>query len=185
MNDQNAIESQELEILFYMPPPVDETRAPVARRRSRMPIWERLADQLGSPTQRLEAQDCLKLFPTCSGETVLEITTNLASNLPHNKQDRLIASFLLLSICTTLDISGRAAPEEIDKIIQTLTTSKKPKYLDKLKRGARTANEAIAEWVERNDSESNDRLHQLDQATQAILQSRYQLLVSYTCRPDY
>lgn len=167
--DANDTTQDGLRIIFYDPD--QESNAPsIARRGSDIPIWERLADQLPGPTtQRLKAEDYLKLFPPSLGETALEVAAGLASGLSHDKEQRHTSGLLLLSICATLDISGRVAPEEIDEVIKTLTSSRKPKYLDKLKRGARVANEIIAEWAERGDG---NRLQQLDQATQVILQGR-------------
>lgn len=171
MDGEDPAQPNELKIIFYTPDQPNSIPAPTVRRRSEIPIWERLTDQLDLPTQRLKAEDCLKLFPPCSGETALEIAANLASGLSQNKEQRLVSGFLLLSLCATLDISGRVAPEEIDEVIKTLTTSKKPKYFDKLKRGARIAKEIIAAWAEREDG---DCLQCLDQATQVILQGSYQ-----------
>lgn len=143
-----------------------------------MSKWERLTNRIGSsPIQRLEANHCLDLFPPACGETALDMAAGYAAGLPRQRDERLVSSFLLLSLCATLDISGRVAPEEVDKVIQTLTTSTKPKYLDKLKRGARVANEIIAEWAKRG---GGDRLHRLDQATQAILQGRCYIMRIFT-----
>lgn len=173
MDEGNPTQLRELEIVFYTPPQPNRLPAPVGPRRSGIPTWEKLTDRLDQPTctQRLEAKDCLKLFPTPRDGTVLETVTNLASGLSPDREERNISGFLLLSLCAALDVSGRVAPEEIDKVIKVLTMSTKPKYLDKLKRGARMANEAIAAWAEREDG---DRLvHRLDRATQTVLQGRY------------
>lgn len=170
MEVNDPAQPEELEIIFYAPDQNSNTDQPTTRRRSDIPIWERLTDQLQRPTtQRLKAEEYLKLFPPSIGETALEITRDLASGLSHDKEQRHISGLLLLSLCATLDHSGRVAPEEIDEVIRTLTTSKNPKYLDKLKRGARVANKIIAQWAERK---GGDQLLQLDRATQAILQGR-------------
>lgn len=167
--DQKSVSPRTLQIIHYLP------NQPPASRRSETPIWEKLTDQIGSNaiTQRFHTQDCLRLFSEASGKTALEIASNLANSLSHNKEERAIQSFLLLSLCAILDISGRAAPEQIDNIIKSLTKSTKPKYLDTLKRGARIANKIIAEWAGRQGP-GGDHLQQLDEATQAILQGGYQ-----------
>lgn len=168
-SDQQPISPNNMQVIFYLP------NQPPASRRSDTPIWERLMNRVGSGiiARRLRIQDCLELFPISSGSTSLDIASNLTTSLSHNKEERAIQTFVLLSLCALLDISGRVAPEEIDNIIKTITKSIKPKYLDTLKRGARVANEIIAEWAERQGS-GGDRLQQLDKATQSVLQGGYQ-----------
>lgn len=144
-NDQRPASPNNLQIVFYLP-----NQSP-ASRRSKTPTWERLTEQVGSAivTQRFHLQDCLKLFSVSCGDTALEIASNLTRSLSHNKKERATQCLLLLSLCTVLDVLGRAAPEEIDEIVGSLTKSTKMKYLDELKRGARVANEIIAAWAER------------------------------------
>ncbi|KAH8768406.1 hypothetical protein F5883DRAFT_71071 [Diaporthe sp. PMI_573] len=136
-----------------------------------MPMWERLADHISTATisPRLSVEDCLQLLPKYTGDTALEAASSLASSISQDKERRGIQGFLLLSLCIVLDMSGRATREKIDSIIEVLTKSSKPRYLDTLKRGARVANEIIAEWAGRR---GGDHLQQLDQATQAVLQAR-------------
>lgn len=153
MDVEDPAQPNQLEIIFYNPNPEPSISA---RKRSEIPIQERLTDQLqSSTTQRLRAEECLKLFPPCSSKTALKIVLNLASSLPPNKEQRNISGFLLFSLYATLDISGCITLEEIDKVVKTLTISRKPKYLDKLKRGAQVANKIIAKQI---GKESGDRL---------------------------
>lgn len=101
MDEKYPTQPHELEIVLYTPPRPDDLPVPVRRRRPGIPKWERLTDQLGSPTQRLEAEDCLQLFPPCSGGTALDIAKNLASGLSPNKEERLVSEFVLLSLCAS------------------------------------------------------------------------------------
>lgn len=167
--DQEIPSSNNLQFVFYLP------NQPPVSRRSEIPIWEKLTHQVGSIviTRRFHLHDCLKLFSHSRADTALEAASNLGTSLSPDKGERAIQSFLLLSLCALLDVSGRAAPEEIDGIVKVVTKSTKLKYLDTIKRGARVANEIIAEWAGRQDSSGNlDHLQQLDKATQGILQGK-------------
>lgn len=148
-------------------------------RGSGLPMWERLADHISTATisPRLSVEDCLQLLPKYSGDTALEAASSLASSISQDKERRGIQGFLLLSLCIVLDMSGRATRAKIDSIIEVLTKSSKPRYLDTLKRGARVANEIIAEWAGRR---GGDHLQQLDHATQAVLQGT-SLIDSFKC----
>lgn len=162
----------DLEVILYQPN-IDGTmtipRLPRPKPRSNLPMWERLTDHVGAVSilQRLQVQDCVRLLSGCIRSTGLEAASSLAENLSKDKDERSIEGMLLLSLCAVLEASGRASPEDIDRIIRVLTKSCKPKYLDALKRGALFLNQLIASWAEQ---QGGNRLRSLDQATQVVLQ---------------
>lgn len=170
-NEHRPAQSNDLEVILYLPERAVGRSPPPVRRGSSagMPTWERLAGHISAATvfPRLRAEDCLQLLPENSGDTALGAASTLASSISQDKERRNIQGFILLSLCLVLDMSGRASRAKIDSIIEVLTKSSKPRYLDTLKRGARVANEIIAEWAGRC---SGDHLQHLDQATQAVLQ---------------
>lgn len=172
-SEHRSTQPSDLEIIFYLPDHAGGRSVPPTSRGSGVPTWERLTDHINSATTppRLNVEECLQLLQNCSGDTPLEAASSLASSISQDKERRGIQGILLLSLCIVLDMSGRATRERIDSIIEVLTKSSKPRYLDTLKRGARVANEIIAEWAGRR---GGDHLQQLDQATQAVLQgTRY------------
>lgn len=83
------------------------------------------------------------------------------------KGDRPVREFILVSLCAVLATSSRAAPEQIDEVLRMVVNSFEPRYLDRLKRGARFANVIISELASRL---RGDEMQRLDRATQIILQ---------------
>lgn len=170
-NEHEPTQPTDLEIIFYLPDHAVGVSLPPVNRGSGIPTWERLAGHISTATTfpRLRVEECLQLLPKYSGDTALQAASSLASSISQDKERRSIQGILLLSLCIVLDMSGRAPRAKIDSIIEVLTKSSKPRYLDTLKRGARVANEIIAEWAGRR---GGDHLQQLDQATQAVLQGK-------------
>lgn len=81
--------------------------------------------------------------------------------------DKNVRELLILSLCSVLSSSGRAAPERLDEILKLLVKSSDPRYLDRLKRGAKFANEIISA---RAIKHGGNELEHLGRAAQAILQ---------------
>lgn len=156
--------SNDLEVIFYDPNQTTTNRNTYPAK----PPWQKLADRIGTvrPT-RLEVQHLVECLPAApAGEKPLDTVSRLALGV-FSEHERSVRELVLISLCSILSTSGRAAPEQLDKVMMTLVTSSEPRYLDRLKRGARFANEIIATWAAKD---INDGLRGLDRATQAVLQ---------------
>lgn len=169
--------SKNIQFLFYQP---DQPEQPFSQpnRQPTAPRWERLADRIGlaaGDPGRLDAQSLLTTFPRCDSDTAIQAALRLASSTSPNQENQEIRAIILISLCTVLDTSGSVDPEDLDGIIQTIIQSSKPRYLDRIKRGARVANEIIAAWAERYTT--GNALLKLEQATQAVLQGIHFLLL--------
>lgn len=162
------ISSDSLEIIFHDPAPPSGPSA-TDKQRPRLPRWQKLANRIGSGRgyQRLQFQTlALYLRPGTNNERPLDTASRLAVNISAAGDDRSILELLLVSFCSVLSTSGRAAPEQVDNVMQTIINSSKPRYLDRIKRGATFANKLIAEWAANS---SGHELQRLDRATQAVL----------------
>ncbi|KUI65669.1 hypothetical protein VM1G_11312 [Cytospora mali] len=159
-----------IKFLFYQPGQPEQPFSPPDRQPT-VARWEKLADRIGLATgvlERVDGQSLLSTFPRCDTDTALQAASRLASSVSPNERD--LHAIVLTSLCTVLEMSGRASPEELDGIVKTIVQSSLPRYLDKIKRGARVANEIIAAWAEHHTT--GDLVSRLDQATQAVLQAR-------------
>lgn len=171
--------SDELQFLFYQPGRPDHPFSAPTKPPKRAK-WEKLSDRIGLAAklpERLDPSTFLAMLSPHTGETALEAASRLATNSsPVEKANR---ELILISICNILYNSGRVSPEQLDDLIKMVVRSSLPSYFDKIKRGARVANQIIAGWAERHAN--GDLLYRLDQATQAILRGitsfAYYLLV--------
>ncbi|KUI70764.1 hypothetical protein VM1G_11674 [Cytospora mali] len=129
-----------------------------------------------SASGRIELQYLVGVLPYSGADTALQAASRLATT-PSGEQS--ISKLLLASICTILYTSGSAAPEQLDQILQKVVRSTNIKYLDKIKRGARVANEIASTWAEKS-AEDSDLLCRLDRATQAVLQGVFSYMQAFT-----
>ncbi|KUI73002.1 hypothetical protein VM1G_08150 [Cytospora mali] len=158
-----------LRFIFYEPNQPSQKPVPDPR-----PAWEKLVDKIVGVklSQRLQLQSMLKLLPRGNHETPIGTASRLASNLSSDQNERKVQELLAATLCFILYTSGRAAPEELDPIMRTFSSSAEKKYLDRLRRAGKAANEIIAEWAERSNG---DLLYRLDCATQVVLQASLSL----------
>lgn len=163
--------TENLEIIFYDP---GQNLRP-AKQVTTQPKWRELVERIGISigTRRLEAQAFLDCAPEHCNERPLATAFRLAHNVHGLNEEKPIRELLLLSLCSVLSISGRAAPEELDEVLKVLVRSSEPRYLDRLKKGAKFANELIAEWAVKGVGTERERL---DRATQAIFQGTFSFL---------
>lgn len=158
----------DIEFVFYHPgqPCEKPSEKPIPDTRA---TWEKLVDRIGDmrPSQRLQVQSVLKLLPRDSNELPISTASRLASNVSSDRNERRLQELLIATLCFVLYRSGRAAPEELDPILNRFSKSSDKKYLDTLKRAGKIANEVIVDWAETGDG---DLLQRLDYATQAVLQ---------------
>lgn len=155
-----------LQIVFYEPIQPQPTEDGVDNR----PRWQQLADRIGKfePAERIEVSSLTSsLGRLASGERPCQIALRLARSIQSSTKDKAILELIVVSFCFVLYSSGRAAPEAIDEILTVLIQSSSVRYLDQVKRGAKLANEIIAEW---SMTGIEDRFDCLDRATQIILQ---------------
>ncbi|KAF3760098.1 hypothetical protein M406DRAFT_104602 [Cryphonectria parasitica EP155] len=185
-------DSSDFSVVFYDPNQPSEGRLINDEPKAR---WERLADRIVSAQGRLYARLETPALadlglapragqdktPDAGGNHLLDITTRLGHGTKLATPGRELRELLFASICSILYASGRAAPEELDRIMGICVQSSNSRYLDRLKRGAKIANEIIALWAVpedhacRNGCQLDTQLQRLDQATQAILQARLTL----------
>lgn len=162
----------ELTIVFYTPPPVSNNES--ASTSDTEPRWQKLAKRAGTIAgSRLDVHTLLEhIPPSTSGDTPLQTASKLSTYVSSLDGERKgFIEFLLVSLCAVLYESGRAAPEKIDEILKAVVKSSNPRYLDRVRRGVKLANQIIAEWAT-CDSTSVDKLQRLDRATQAVLQCK-------------
>lgn len=162
----------ELEIIFYTPPPASSgvsTSMPQAG-----PRWQKLASRVTQIAgEQLNVQDLINHIPPCTPvETPLKFASRLADYVSQLQGDKGALEILLVSLCAVLSKSGRAAPTDIDKILERLVKSSKPRYLDRVKRGIKLANQIIGEWTAYQPA-TGDKLQELNRATKAILQCMF------------
>lgn len=163
--------SDQLDIVFYDP----EQSSRASNQEKARPRWQKLADRIG--TARGKAAERLQVSVPLSGcpsyaesETPLSFASQLAQSITTAMPEVALQELLFMSLCSVLSVSGRASPEELDQVISTVVKSTNHRYLDRLKRGAKMANEIIAEWAADGIS---DTVQRLDRATQAVLQGAF------------
>lgn len=159
--------SNELQFRFYQPDRPDQPFSSPSRPPKRAK-WEKLSDRIGLAaglSGDLNPATLLAILSPYSNETALQAASRLASNT--SLEEKANRELVLISLCTVLYNTGRASPERLDDLIRTVVRSSLPAYFDKIKRGARVANEIIASWAERYAK--GDLLYRLNQATQAVL----------------
>lgn len=170
--------SDQLNIIFYDPtnPSQSNPDKKIAR-----PRWQQLADRIGTAAQTGKRLDVVALLASFTRhETDNEVPIVFASKLSRSinaaDPEAAVQKLILVSLCSVLSTSGRAAPEELDNIMNVLLKSTNTRYLDRAKRGAKMANEIIAEWALASPSEG-DPIQRLDRATHAILQGMCHFLL--------
>ena len=158
----------DLEFVFYQPNQPSERPTPDERS-----TWEKLVDRIGDIklSQRLQVQPLLEVLPCNRHETPIVTALRLASSVSLDLDERKLQELLVITLCFVLYTSGRASPEEIDSIIGKFSSSSEMKYLNRLKRAGKIANEIIAEWAE-SSTQDLPLLYRLDCATQAVLQGK-------------
>lgn len=166
-----------LQVIFYEPAHSKEADGGVAS----IPRWQQLANRIGKVelTQRVEISSfTAELTQLTDGETPCQVALRLAETASSSCRDTEFWNLLVVSFCSTLYTSGRAAPETLDKIITHVVKTFNYKYLDQIRRGAKFANEIIAAWA-MTGTESKIRC--LDRATQAVLQGNFHPLPGHRC----
>lgn len=166
--------SDQLNIIFYDPTKPSESKRD---KKIAMPRWQQLADRIGMAAQTGKRLDVVALLDSfqpheTDNKTPIDIASELAQSINAADPEASVRKLIVMSLCSILSTSGRAAPEELDSIINVLLKSTNPKYLDRAKRGAKMANEIIAEWALAPPSKG-DPIERLDQATNAILQGMF------------
>lgn len=162
----------DFEVIPFQPDqPVSRPRRHLRKATPPTKRWERLAGRIGLPTelnQRIGALGLVQRLLFCRNDTPSEAALLLAAGLRSmNDTDHTTAALVLTSLCAVLYYSGQSAPETLDQILCSFVQSSNTKYLDRIKRGARLANETIAGWACEGDG---DQLQRLDRATRAVLQ---------------
>lgn len=167
----------QLDIIFYDP---SNPSSSSSNKQKDRPRWQKLADRIGIiksralATKRLDIATLLGSYQPSNVQngTPIAFAYGFARNIHASEPEVAVRELLLVSLCSVLSTSGRAVPEELDAIMNIVLRSKSPKYLDRVKRGAKLANELIAEWALATTS-IQDPIRRLDRATQAILQGTY------------
>lgn len=159
-----------LEFIYYNP---DHQEPATKPRIPTQPKWRELAERIGMSKSfpRLGLEAFFEDDVPCN-ERPLDTALRLSQSIQNthvSKDKRPICELLLLSLCSVLSISGRAAPEELDQVLKTIVKSSDPKYLDSIKRGARFSNVIIAEWAAKGVG-TEQLEERLDRATQAVFQ---------------
>lgn len=175
--------SNQLDIIFYDPSNPSSSNL---NKQQHKPRWQKLADRIGTSqssalaTKRLDVATLIGSYQPSNihGGTPIAYAYAFARNIHPFEPEVAARELLLVSLCSVLSISGRVAPEELDAILNIFLKSTNPKYLDRVKRGAKLANELIAEWA-LVATGTQDPIRRLDRATQAILQGMY-LFIKHT-----
>lgn len=176
-NEESNPHPDGLQVIFYEPVHSKETDGGVAS----IPRWQQLANRIGKVelAQRVEISSFTADLPRLiEGETPVQVALRLAETASSCCRDTELWKLLVVSFCSTLYTSGRAAPETLDKIITVLVKTSDTKYLDQIKRGAKFANEIIAAWAMTG---TENKMRCLDRATQAVLQGNFHPLPGHRC----
>lgn len=171
------------DIIFYDPNQPELSRSGLNRKKPHRPAWQRLAERVARPapdtTEPLDVAELLHSCQPCESDTSgshghkkqpLEFASEFARRIHASGSEVAVQQLLLISICSVLSISGRASPEELDVIIRTVSKSSGTRYLDRIKRGAKMANEIISEWALEATQSKENPAQRLHRATQAVLQ---------------
>lgn len=138
-----------------------------------VPRWQQLANRIGKAelAQRVEISSFLADLPRLiKGENPSQVALRLAETSKSYSRHTEFWKLLVVSFCSTLYTSGRTTPETLDKIITIIVKSSETKYLDQIRRGAKFANEIIADWAMTG---TESKIGCLDRATQAVLQGNF------------
>lgn len=162
--------SQDREIIFYQPGQPSQ-----GRRRATLEPWRRLALKIKPArfVQRLPVLDLLQTLTPANSPSgaspPIEVAMRLGAVARARPDLRATAKVLLLTLCNILHEYDRYRPEELDEAVRTIVNSAGTKYIDKLKRGAKTLNNLILEWA----GQGQGGRDYLDVATHAVLHGRF------------
>ena len=167
-----------LEIIPYQP---EASRVTDSRER-----WEKYADKivagLGSATSDTALAFVASLpLARSPGEDTIEAVKRLGEDAVRdtNKFTSRYKCVLVATVCNLLYELGYNTSGEVDQALGSISESMAPRYLDTLRRGARTASEITIEWAAKYGNASDPRLISMTSS------AAYQGTCSYFTRPRW
>lgn len=174
MDQQDA--APELTIVFYEPESTGQsTRRPPAHRGKWESIVNHILEGLSSDRQDVTLT-FLHSLPSLLEEDPIQTARRLGNDIieDENARTRPFKELLFTTLCMVLHKCEVNSPEETDQVLKLISSTSRSRYLDRLKRGARVANEIITEWAMQQGG-GRDVLDDLGCATLALYTGRQAL----------